>query len=299
VAEDRKLKIEFPSAGWRQFLTSRKEMLDEFDRAHEQSRGHEVETYHGTVAEAEIRRWLGTFLPKKYAVTPGYIVSPGIKGSEKLPHFDVIIYNALESPILWVEGSADRSEQGRSLAIPVEYVSCVLEVKARLTSSTITSALEHLTDLKPLMDGYDDDNDKYKLHLPQNFFCGLVFFELQKEDEYSLAIMEHLIDGIYLRRFFGGAVLRGQGFDQPETGKLSLGLSVTPFEGTIGRDKLSLLSPSNMGFGKSRQFSDQQHILPMLGWSRSGFSQFGFDIVSLLQGTYQMGQLSSFYGMVG
>ena len=137
-------------------------MLDNFDRAREQSRAHEVETYHGTVAEAEIRRWLGTFLPKKYAITSGYIVSPGIKSGEKLPHFDIIIYNAFESPILWVEDSADRSVQGRSLAIPVEYVSGVLEVKARLTSSTMTSALEHLADLKPLMDGYDGDSDRYK-----------------------------------------------------------------------------------------------------------------------------------------
>jgi hypothetical protein len=274
-------------------------MLDNFDRAREQSRAHEVETYHGTVAEAEIRRWLGTFLPKKYGITSGYIVSPGIKSVEKLPHFDVIIYNAFESPILWVEDSADRSVQGRSLAIPVEFVSGVLEVKGRLKSSTITSALEHLADLKPLMDGYDNDNDRYKLYLPRNFFCGLVFFELQKDEEYSLAIMDHLIDGFKLRSFFGGAVLRGQGFDQPETGQLSLGMSMTPFEGAIGRDKESLLSQSNALIGKSRQISDQQHILSILNWSRSGFSQFGFDIVSLLQGTYKVGQISSFYGMVG
>ena len=274
-------------------------MLDNFDRAREQSRAHEVETYHGTVAEAEIRRWLGTFLPKKYAITSGYIVSPGIKSGEKLPHFDIIIYNAFESPILWVEDSADRSVQGRSLAIPVEYVSGVLEVKARLTSSTMTSALEHLADLKPLMDGYDGDSDRYKLHLPRSFFCGLVFFELQKDDEYSAAILDHSLNGIYLRRFFGGAVLRGQGFDQAETGRLSFGLSITPHEGTVGRNKESLLSPSNIVIGNSKQFSDQQHISPMLHWNRSGFSQFGFDIVSLLQGTYQMGQISSLYGMVG
>lgn len=254
---------------------------------------------HGTVAEAEIRRWLGTFLPKRYAVTSGYIVSPGIKSGEKPTHFDIIIYNAFESPILWVENSADRSVQGRSLAIPVEYVSGVLEVKSRLTSSTMTSALKHLADLKPLMDGYDNDSDRYKLYLSRNFFCGLMFFDLQKDDEYSVTILDHLLGGIYLRRFFGGAVLRGQGFDQPETGRFSFGLSVTPYKETIGKGKESLLSPSNVVIGSSKRFSDQQHVLPMLHWSRSGFSQFGFDIVSLLQGTYQMGQISSFYGMVG
>jgi hypothetical protein len=37
-----RLKIEYPAQGWKQFLTSRKEMLDAFDRARERSRVHEV-----------------------------------------------------------------------------------------------------------------------------------------------------------------------------------------------------------------------------------------------------------------
>jgi hypothetical protein len=67
-----KLKIEFPTQGWKQFLTARKEMLDAFDRAREKSSLHEVATYHGKVAEAEFRKWLGSFLPKRYGVTSGY-----------------------------------------------------------------------------------------------------------------------------------------------------------------------------------------------------------------------------------
>ncbi len=39
-------------------------------------------------------------------------------------------------------------------------------------------------------------SDRYKLYLPRNFFCGLVFFELQKDDEYSAAILDHSLDGI-------------------------------------------------------------------------------------------------------
>ncbi|MFZ1159553.1 MAG: DUF6602 domain-containing protein, partial [Candidatus Sulfotelmatobacter sp.] len=133
-----KLKVEFPSQGWKQFLSARKEMLDAFDSAREKSGIHELETYHGTVAEAEVRKWLLTFLPKKYGVTSGYVVSPGRKSTVKAPHFDVVIYEQLESPILWVEGGPDASEQGRSLAIPVEYVRAVLEVKSRFTSKTVT-----------------------------------------------------------------------------------------------------------------------------------------------------------------
>lgn len=138
-----RLKIEYPAQGWKQFLTSRKEMLDAFDRARERSRVHEVESFHGKVAEAGLRKWRSGFLPKRYGVTPGYIVSLGLKSGHKTPHFDVIIYDQLESPVLWVVDSPDISPQGRSLAIPVEHVRCVLEVKASLSSATAGGAIEH------------------------------------------------------------------------------------------------------------------------------------------------------------
>ena len=49
-----KLKIEFPAQGWKQFLTSRKEMLDAYDRAREKAKSHEVETFHGKVVIARL-----------------------------------------------------------------------------------------------------------------------------------------------------------------------------------------------------------------------------------------------------
>ncbi|MGB9204978.1 MAG: DUF6602 domain-containing protein [Terriglobales bacterium] len=66
-------------------------MLDAFDRAREKAGSHEVETYHGKVAEAEFRKWLSSFLPKKYGVTSGYVVSPGLKSTEKTPHFEFFL----------------------------------------------------------------------------------------------------------------------------------------------------------------------------------------------------------------
>jgi len=62
----------------------------------------------------------------------------------------VIIYDKLEAPVLWVEDTPDVSEQGRSLAIPVEYVRCVLEVKSTFSSSNVRAAMAHLKDLRPL-----------------------------------------------------------------------------------------------------------------------------------------------------
>lgn len=289
-----KLKIEFPAQGWKQFLTSRKEMLDAFDRAREKARAHEVEVLHGRVAEAELRKWLSGFLPKRYGVTPGYIVSPGLKSSDKTPHYDVIIYDKLESPVLWVEDSPDISPQGRSLAIPVEHVRCVLEVKASLSSTTSEEAVEHLRDLLPLMGGFDETGDKYKLHLPVWFCCGVVFFELRKENQYSETALSKLIAGNGLRGFFGGIVLRGEDLQEDMTGKITLLSSATPIESTIGRGKQSLL---NSGMAESVKINDNLHYGAILMWSEPNFSQFGFDVLAMMQGKYEVGRLSSFHGM--
>jgi hypothetical protein len=127
--------------GRKQFLTAKKEMLDEYDAARNKARAHEAETFHGKVAEAVFRRWLAEFLPKRYAVTSGFIVSQGRSELMKFPHFDVIIYDQLESPVLWIEGSPDSSQQGMSRAIPVEHVCAVLEIKSAFHAAAVESAL--------------------------------------------------------------------------------------------------------------------------------------------------------------
>ena len=289
-----KLAIEFPSQGWKQFLTSRKEMLDAFDRAREKAKSHEVEVFHGRVAEAELRKWLSGFLPKRYGVTAGYIVSPGLKGTQKTPHFDVIIYDQLESPILWIEDSPDTSLAGRSLAIPVEHVRCVLEVKASLSSSTSREAIEHLTDLAPLMKGPDDPSDRYKLHLSPSFCCGLVFFDLKRDNMLSEVALSNLISGTHLRGFFGGVVLRGEGHSAAGTGRLSLYSSATPITSTIGPNTQSLLS---FGMTNSVKLSEIANVGAMITWAEMHFSQFGFDLLAMMQGTYEIGRLSSFHAI--
>jgi hypothetical protein len=287
-----KLKIEFPSQGWKQFLTSRHEILDAYDRARERAKSHDVETYHGRVAEAQLRTWLSGFLPKRYRVTSGYIVSPGLEHDQKIPHYDVIIYDAQNSPVLWIEGDPDRSEQGRSIAIPVEYVQFVLEVKSKFSASTVPDAINHLKDLLPLMSGTDDHKERYKLHLPANFGCGLVFFELRKADEFSSLALTRTIDGVGLRGYFGGLILRGDGHDKPATGRLQLLRSETPIEGRM--DKRSLLD--DLPIADSVKVSDDFHISAMVTWMEAHFVQFGFDLIAYMQGTYEAGRLSSFYG---
>lgn len=74
-------------------------MLDAFDRARVKASVHEVEVHHGNLAEAEFRKWLCRFLLKRYSVTPGFIVSPGLGSTQASPHFDVIIYDHLQAPL--------------------------------------------------------------------------------------------------------------------------------------------------------------------------------------------------------
>ncbi len=87
------------------------------------------------------------------------------------------------------------------------------------------------------MGGPDDPQEKYKLHLPANFCCGLVFFNLKQEQKFSETALSKLIDGLPLRGFFGGMVLRGEGHTKDVTGKLSLLRSETPIGSSIGKSK--------------------------------------------------------------
>ncbi len=121
--------------GWPQFTTQKCMMVNKFKSAKDMSENRPTDTDKGKHAEALFREWLEQFLPARYGVTSGYIISQGdsvlssiaLKG--KLRHYDVIIYNRLDSPVLWTEKSPDHSPSGRIRAIPAEYVHGVLEVK--------------------------------------------------------------------------------------------------------------------------------------------------------------------------
>lgn len=286
------LKFEIPAQGWRQFLVARKEMLDSFDQARILSSNKKVQTEHGNVAEAEFRNWLKKFLPKKYSITSGYVISAGLPDTEKAPHFDVIIYEHLDSPILWIEDSHDKSEQGRSLAIPAEYVKAVIEVKSSFKNKTVKDAINHLGELQKLMNGIDSPEDRYKMYLPADFFCGIAFFELRKEDELDKHALNSIVAGINLRGFNGGIILRGEGHNKQVTGKINILNSESEITSTVNK---SLLKP--WALSASIQVTNELHFGAMLEWSETNFSQYAFDLVALLNGTFKIGYLSSFHAL--
>lgn len=270
-------------------------MLAAFDSARDKARAHEVETYHGNVAESVFRKWLTGFLPKRYGVTAGYIISQGVKSDQKAPHFDVIIYDALSSPVLWIEEDPGSSEAGQSMAIPAEYVLGVIEVKSALSSSTVEKALEHLGDLQPLLQGVDEPSEKYKLYLPKNFFCAIVFFELRKSEEHSEIALTKILNGLSLRGFIGGLVLRGEGHVNPASGRITILQSQTPIRSLIKDGDGSLLR--GMPMTATTKVTDTLHFGVILPWMEAAFSQFAFDLIAIMQGTYESGRLSTFHGM--
>lgn len=285
------LNVQRPSQGWKQFLTGRDKMLAAYDIAKVQGSNRQVKTGHGIVAEAEFRKWLGEFLPRRYGVTSGFIISAGIPSSEHMVHYDVIIYDQLESPVLWVENNPDSSNQGRSLAIPVEYVRAVIEVKSTFNKKSAQKAVEQLSKLKPLLQRTDPPNSPGKLYLPANFFCATVFFELRKEDEKDFAALDELVEATMLRRFFGGIILRAETPHKYDSGKISFrseNISVEPNNNT----SLSFWATS-----KCLKYKEDAYFSLLLTHSETYFSEFAFDILALLKGTYQPHVLSSLYCM--
>jgi hypothetical protein len=256
------------SSAWEQMIGQQMSLLAKFDEAKRQARGHEVQTYHGRVAEASFRDWLGNFLPKRFGVTSGYVVSQQPHGEVQFPHFDVIIYDQLEAPILWIEDNADLSERGKSRAIPVEYARGILEVKATFGSGEAKDAMEHLRDLAPFYAAVDPEGERYKQYLRADFFSAVVFFDATSEAMTSKAATDHLKPINGPRGFYGGTILRGG--HQPA--------------GTSGTLRV-LKEITDLGLVW------ECHLL----WGESCFSRFGFDLVAMLNGTYHPGMISSMH----
>lgn len=274
--------------GWRQFSGARKKMLDAYDRAKEQAEAHEIQVWHGKVGEAWVREWLLGFLPKRYGVTSGFIVSQGQTEERKLPHFDVIIYDQLEAPVLWIEDSPDATAAGTSRAVPAEYVRSVIEVKATFNTHNVTAAIEHLSDLDSLLGGVDTPGEQFRKFLPQRFFTAIIFFELRNQDRNSWSALSKFVPHV-LRVWPGGLILRGEGL----RGELSATIGLTrntnsPPEpiGPSGRDLLDL------AFSESRQFGGT-YWSALLQWTSNEFSKFAFDVLAMLNGTYQPGRSST------
>lgn len=184
--------------GWKEFLENRKELLDEYDRALGKNSNRPVRTSHGIAGEAIIRKWLSDFLPQKYGVTSGYIIPDIICSSYKLFHYDIIIYDKINSPVLWIDGNYDDSIQGKKRAIPAKYIFSILEIKATFSNKAAKEAIDKLSELNSLSE-----------HLPQEFSSGIIFFEIKNGVLNKPQILNNfLVKSPF--KFWGGMIIRSE-----------------------------------------------------------------------------------------
>ncbi len=283
-------------SGWVEFITEKLAMLDTFERSKIQIVNRPTQTGKGPVAEAEFRQWLRQFLPKKYSVTSGYIISQAdtftlrSKLKNKLLHYDVIIYDELNSPILWVESNSDSSEQGEKRAIPAEYVCGVLEVKSTFNEKNISDAFNKLDELAPLLAKINDENEPYRRYIRKEFYMGMVFFEYLKKDqeEHNQRLLNKMVPVNFQRGFMGGIILQAEGMDRRVTGKFQYAIGNEP-------SKYDGIAPN--GWLKSREVEPGKHLRCLLHWTQSCFAQFAFDLIAVMNGTYRPGFASSLHGL--
>lgn len=281
--------------GWEQFLTTKQEMLYQYELAKQYSKSHIVQVSHGKVAEGVFRNWLEGFLPDRYGVTSGYIVSQNKEFHNlSLPHYDVIIYDKLNSPTLWIEKNPDNSKQGDTRAIPAEYVKGVIEVKSNMTAKSSKDAVSKIRELKPLLRGPEAEQ-QYDGKIGKGFFGMAVFFEILKSNEYKKELLDNLICDDIDIPFLGGIILKGAGRDINDTGSFKILNSETPIESTIGKRKESIIKGNPLA--NSIKIADNCYCGGMLTWSPANFSSFAFDIIALLEGKFQAGYCSSWYGL--
>ncbi len=288
--------------GWKEFHRNRKDILAEFDKILEQTANRPIQVAHGQGVEAYLRKWLSEFLPKKYGVTSGYIIPNLYEDSGKIYHYDIIIYNRLDSPVLWTEGNEDNSEQGKYRAIPAKHVVAVYEVKSRLTKSNVSDALNKLNQTKDFSD---------QLH--PLYSCGVIFIELKESDNNKESIIKELINGKDVFGFSGGMVLRYEGDDtctaminifEVETKEEDEKKSYKPLSKPIDDLNIYLTEDGNLQIAESwggaklvatsknnwsvsKQYGvvyNEGNKSVHLSWSRTNFSDFCIDMVSALEG---------------
>jgi hypothetical protein len=284
------------SQGWREFLGEKQELLAEFQLARRRAANRPIQTEPGEVAEAVFRRWLGRFLPARYGITSGFLISAGLSDRRPLRHYDVIIYDKANSPVLWRGGQPDRSDQGTTLALPVEYVHAVFEVKATLTSDSVREAAEKLDELAPLLSETDLPGTPYPFYLPASFACGVVFFQT-----------DHSARGRHLTPLAELSARLQRGF----MGGIVLSTDADPTDDEAAR--LVLLQDS--GMPQSENESTNQHIYTKerafsryaqtpkgaltvgIEWSINEFGHFAHDLVAILAGKFRIGEFSSLHGV--
>jgi hypothetical protein len=303
--------------GWQEFASNRTEILGKFDLAKTQESSRPIKTAHGVTGEAAIREWLSVFLPTKYGVTSGYIIPDIVQTPEyKLYHHDVIIFDALNAPVLWTEGNSDQSELGKRRAIPAKYVHAVLEVKSTFGSASSIDCLDKLRQLNSISS-----------HFPAHFSTLAIFIDLPTSLVSKGTLLKHLLPNPPVFGFRGGLILRcelnaemsgeiailkndGEPGSVQLNSTLPLAKNIDELNIFINHEGSCVIAESGGGamfvsdgvsnWMVSKQYCPiycQNSICVHLSWSANGFSQFALNLLNWLEGIdprenkYRFGQV--------
>lgn len=92
----------------------------------------------GENREEILSEFLATHLPKRYGITKGQVVT---RHGLISPSIDIIIYDALNCPILY---------SGRTAIVPVEGVYGIIEVKSKLSKAKLLEGMRNIKAFKEL-----------------------------------------------------------------------------------------------------------------------------------------------------
>ncbi len=295
-----KNEISYGTIGWKEFHNNRKRILNDFDIAKGFTVSHPVKSNHGLVGEEIIRNWLSSFLPKKYGVTSGYIISDIICEKYQLKHFDILIYDSINAPVLWVEPPNNKIDQNAKMALPSKFVFAAMEIKSSLQVRSVNESLEKLHEL-----------DEFSITFPKNFSSWLIFFDLDPKQANNKKLLPSLLPENPIIGFRGGIILRCS-INENMSGLIRIFKSSS----TSDKDKLILpivkniddinISRSENGELKlppqvsamffdgpdkrwygSKQFSSffqRNNIGVGIDWSLNSFSRFAIDLLLALEG---------------
>lgn len=258
----------------------RTKLLTEYDTAVKQAKDDPVKTEHGVFCEAHFRSFLEQFLPKKYGITKGYIITPDLDYAGPMEEWDIIIYDAMESPVLFVRQNRDEKDKAGKRGIPVEYVRAVIEVKATFNKSMADKVTQKLLKLRQFIKPSSAD-EKNKNCLPALFRAFAVFVETKvknsKEYKKALGALAPFWQNDPLTQFSEALIIRAESYPDYSA-------SIAPW--LVGDDSIiKLLAPYCEVSDSFNSFVKGMNVFVVSGgYGENEFWRFLINMVHALNG---------------
>ena len=149
--------------------------------------------------------------------------------------------------------------------------------------------------MQPLLAGNDSANGRFKKFLPAAFFSAAIFFEIRKESENDQAAFNLFAPEALSRAWPPQAlILRGEGLIPEYAGTIRLASSgKKPPQSFRASPELLI---GGLAIMSTFKLISSNYYCALLNWSQNEFSDFAFNLLARLSGTYN-GRRSTMYAM--